>query len=159
PQNGQLSAMQGNAPAETNAEQALSRVAQIPRLRVLAWQGGALYASRGYDVLRGVASNGRFDWQRVGHYRRPAWRALTSKSKLAFRLVRDGFHGLAITSRGSLIGAVPGAIVTLAPGQSEFAISHRISRGTRPLHVTGTPDGRVFFGEYFKNQNRKEVHI
>jgi len=118
-----------------------------------------LYASRGYEVLRGIVSNGRFDWQSMGRYRPPAWRSLTSRSKIAFRLVRDGFHALAITSGGGLIGAVPGAIVTLEPGQSEFSISHRISRGTRPLHVTATPDGRVFFGEYFKNEKREEVHI
>jgi len=151
--------MPGDAAAETDAVQALTLVACIPRLRVLAWHGGALYASRAYEVLRGVVNNGRFDWQSLGRYRPPAWRALTANSKLAFRLVRDGFHGLAITSGGSLIGAVPGAIVTLAPGQSEFAVRHRISRGTRPLHVTGTPDGRVFFGEYFKNEKREEVHI
>ena len=70
----------------------------------------------------------------------------------AFRLVRDGFHALTVTPRGTLIGAVPGAIVTLAPGQSEFVIGHRISRGTRPLHVTATPDGHTFFGEYFSNE-------
>jgi hypothetical protein len=151
--------MRGDAATETDAERALNLVARIPRLRVLAWHGGALYASRAYDVLRGVVSNGRFDWQSLGHYRPPAWRSLTSRSKIAFRLVRDGFHALAITSGGSLIGAVPGAIVTLEPGQSEFSISHRISRGTRPLHVTATPHGQVFFGEYFKNEKREEVHI
>jgi len=128
-------------------------------MRVLAWHGGALYASRGYEVLRGVVNDGRFDWHSVGRYRPPVWRSLTLKSRLTFRLVREGFHALAVTSDGSLIGAVPGAIVTLAPGRSEFVVTYRISRGTRPLHVTATPDGHVFFGEYFKNEKRKEVHI
>ena len=150
--------MQGNANADSNAE-GLSLVARIPRLRVLSWYEGALYASRGYEVLRGGMSKGRFDWQSVGQYRPPAWRTLTSKSRLAYRLVRDGFHALATTSGGSLVGTVPGAIVTLAPGQSEFFVTHRISRGTRPLHLTATPDGHVYFGAYFKNEGRDEVHI
>jgi hypothetical protein len=151
--------MQDDAAAETEAAQALRLLARVPRLRVLAWHDRALYASRGYEVLRAVVNDGRVDWQSVGRYRSPAWRLLTSKSRLASRFVRDGFHALTVTPRGTLIGAVPGAIVTLEPGQSEFVIGHRISRGTRPLHVTATPDGHTFFGEYFSNDSREEVHI
>jgi hypothetical protein len=58
-----------------------------------------------------------------------------------------------------MVAAVPGAIVTLAPGKSEFHLSHKISRGTRPLHLTAIPDGHVFWGEYFDNADRDEVHI
>jgi hypothetical protein len=99
------------------------------------------------------------EWQTVGKYRPPAWRAVTSKNRLTSRLVRDGFHALAATPDGHLIGAVPGAIVSLAPGQSKLKVTHCILRGTRPLHITATPDGNVFFGEYFDNAKRDEVHI
>jgi hypothetical protein len=132
---------------------------RIPGLRVLAWQGDFLYASRGYELLRGSVQGARMEWQTVGRYRPPVWRDVTSKNRLASRLVRDGFHALAITRDGHLIAAVPGAIVTLAPGQSEFRVTHRILRGTRPLHITATPEGSVFFGEYFDNAKRDEVHI
>jgi hypothetical protein len=57
------------------------------------------------------------------------------------------------------VAAVPSAIATLRAGESEFRISHRLTRGTRPLHITATPDGRVFWGEYFDNSQRDEVHI
>ena len=145
--------------AATDSEPTLSLVERLPGFRVLAWHGEALYASRGYEVLRGTVAAGRLQWQSAGHYRPPALRSLTSKMRITSRLLRDGFHALAITPGGHLIGAVPGAIVTLIAGQSEFTVTHRITRGTRPLHVTATPDGRVLFGEYFSNDQRDEVHI
>ncbi len=33
------------------------------------------------------------------------------------------------------------------------------SRGTRPLHITAVPAAAVFWGEYFDNAARDEVHI
>jgi hypothetical protein len=78
---------------------------------------------------------------------------------LTSRLFRDGFHALAVLPSGYIVGAVPGAIITLAPGETEFRVSHKVLRGTRPLHITATPDGRVLWGEYFDNPQRDEVHI
>lgn len=146
-------------PVATDSERALSVVERLPGFRVLAWHDGSLFASRGYEVMRGTVKGGRMQWQSVGRYRPPAMRSLTSKIRITSRLLRDGFHALAITPKEHLVGAVPGAIVTLIPGQSEFTLTHRITRGTRPLHVTATPDGRVLFGEYFSNKQRDEVHI
>jgi hypothetical protein len=151
--------MPGHSAAATVSEGALTLIDRLPGFRVLAWHGGALHASRGYEVVRGAANNGQMQWQTVGRYRPSAWRSLTSKNRTASRLLRDGFHALAVTPGGHVVAAVPGAIVTLLPGQSEFAVTHRITRGTRPLHLTATPDGRVFFGEYFSNDQRDEVHI
>ncbi len=151
--------MPGHSAAAPDSEWALSLVERLPGFRVLAWHAGTLYASRGYEVMRGAVHGGGVQWQRVGHYRPPALRSLTSKNRIASRLLRDGFHALAVTPSGHLIGAVPGSIVTLLPGQSDFAVTHRITRGTRPLHVIATPDGRVLFGEYFSNDQRDEVHI
>jgi hypothetical protein len=132
---------------------------RIPGMRVLTWYGDDLYAAKGYELLCGRFLDGHLNWKRLGGYRPPVWRSLTRRTRLSFRLVRDGFHALAVLSSGHLIGAVPGAIVTLAPGESDCKITHRITRGTRPLHITATLDGRVFFGEYFDNAGRDEVHI
>jgi hypothetical protein len=60
---------------------------------------------------------------------------------------------------GHFVAAVPGAIISLAPGETEFRVSHDIVRGTRPLHITATPDKRLFWGEYFDNPQRDGVHI
>src|SRR5258708_6450889 len=75
------------------------------------------------------------------------------------RLFRDGFHALATPSSGVVVAAVPGAIITLRPNESEFRVTHTITRGTRPLHIVATPNGTIFWGEYFDNAARDEVHI
>jgi hypothetical protein len=74
-------------------------------------------------------------------------------------MFRDGFHALAVLSSGHLVAAVAGAIISLSPGETEFRISHLISRGTRPLHVCATSSGSLFWGEYFDNPRRDEVNI
>jgi hypothetical protein len=58
-----------------------------------------------------------------------------------------------------MVGAVPGALVTRASGSDEFHVTHRVQRGTRPLHVTAVPSGSIYWGEYFDNRERAEVHI
>lgn len=148
-------------PAKLATEWTLKKVAGIPGLRALAWHGDVLYASRKYTLLcaRPTYRVGNVHWDRVGQFHPGWWRSLSSNSRLATRLCRDGFHALAPLPSGHLVGAVPHAIVTLAPGEKEFRLSHRLSRGTRPLHITATPQGNVFWGEYFDNPRRDEVHI
>ena len=133
-------------------------VGRFPRLRVLAWSGEWLYASRGYTLLRARVSD-VIEWERVGSFGPAAWRAISSSSRLASRFFRDGFHALAVLPSGYLIGAVPRAMVTLSPGETEFRVSHRLVRGLRPLHIAATPSGHIFWGEYFDNPRRDEVHI
>jgi hypothetical protein len=137
----------------------LAPVAAFPRLRALAWNNDTLYASRGYGLLRATIGAGTIEWQRVAHHRPSWWRNLSCRSRLAFRLVRDGFHALAVLSTGHLIAAVPGAILTLVPGEGRFRVSHKVLRGTRPLHIAVTPEDHAFWGEYFDNPQRNEVHI
>jgi len=38
-------------------------------------------------------------------------------------------------------------------------VTHRLTRGTRPLHITAVPGGAIYWGEYFDNAQRGEVHI
>jgi hypothetical protein len=134
-------------------------VAAFPGLKTLAWRGDWLYASRGYSLLRVNTSKEAIEWQPVAHYVPVWWRNLSVGSRLTFRLFRDGFHALASLASGHIVAAVPGAILTLAPGEIEFKVSHRVLRGTRPLHITATPDDHIFWGEYFDNPARDEVHI
>jgi len=136
-------------------------VAVFPRLRVLAWAGDWLYASRGYSLLRATMNpnSESIEWQPVARYVPAWWRHLSMSSPASFRLFRDGFHALATLASGHMVAAVPGAIITLAPGESEFKLSHRVLRGTRPLHIAVTPDDHFFWGEYFDNPARDQVRI
>lgn len=136
-------------------------MATFPRTRVLVWHNDVLYASRGYSVLRAIvrSQTGAIEWEHAGQYRPAVWRSITSSSQLTSRLFRDGFHALVVLSSGALIGAVPNAIVTLAPGETEFNLSHKLLRGTRPLHLATTPADHIFWGEYFDNPQHDAVHI
>ena len=136
------------------------RAARFSGLRALTWAGSNLYASRGYTILRAELSHSdSIDWQKVAHFRPSLRRRLSVTNRLTARLFRDGFHALAVLPNGGLIGAVPGSIVTLVPGQTQFHQTHAISRGTRPLHITAVPEGTIYWGEYFDNPDRDEVHI
>ncbi len=148
-------------PGHEETGRTLALVNKFPRMRVLAWRGSELYASRGYNLLRAqiTSTAGPIDWRPIARYQPEIWRNLSSSMHLSSRLCRDGFHALALLPDGPIVGAVPGAIVTLAPGETEFRVSHRMLRGTRPLHITGTPDGQIFWGEYFDNPRRDEVYI
>lgn len=137
----------------------LTLVARFPRTRVLAWDEDVLYASRGYELVRCRLSGSPIEWESVAHFSPVWWRKITSASRLGFRLVRDGFHALAVLPSGELVAAVPGAIATLRPGEKEFRVTHVLERGTRPLNIAVAPDGRVFWGEYFDNPGRDAVHI
>ena len=144
----------------------LRKVAAWRGLRVLAWNDDVLYGCRGYQIVRlrvGPQFGGHAEWEAVARFRPVWWRSFTSRSALSYRLMRDGFHALAIldgqTNNRTMVGAVPGALVTRTPDSDEFCVTHRIQRGTRPLHVTAVPSGRIYWGEYFDNRARAEVHI
>ncbi|MFZ0806832.1 MAG: hypothetical protein WAN03_11640 [Candidatus Sulfotelmatobacter sp.] len=139
----------------------LALVARFPHLRVLAWSGDQLYAARGYDLLRAQSRRPAksLTWNPVATFHPGFPRELSSSNRLSARLFRDGFHALAVLSSGGMVAAVPRSIITLRPNETEFHISHAITRGTRPLHITAVPQGAVYWGEYFDNPARDEVHI
>ena len=137
----------------------LTPVATFPRMRALAWHGDELFASRGYKLSRVKMFEGRAECSFVARYEPAWWRKASASTRLASRLVRDGFHALAVLSTGHMVAAAPGAIVSLDPGGNRFLATHRVLRGTRPLHIAATSDDHLFWGEYFDNPEREEVHI
>jgi len=148
------------ADASTGSGLKLRRVGGWRGIRVLAWDGDVLYGCRGYRIIR-LRVNEAQQWQQVARYRPVWWRNLTSQATLSYRLVRDGFHALAIcgSNRETMVAAVPGAVITRNPGSDEFHVSHKIQRGKRPLHIAAVPSGKIYWGEYFDNRERAEVHI
>jgi hypothetical protein len=150
-----------SAPAKSAAVK-LRKVGDWQGIRVLAWDGDVLYGCRGYQIvcLRAGAST---EWETVARFRPPWWRNLTSRAVLSYRLVRDGFHALTILGHQkndqTMVGAVPSALVTRFPDSDEFQVTHKVQRGTRPLQLTAVPSGNIYWGEYFDNRERAEVHI
>jgi hypothetical protein len=156
----------------------LRKILALRGVRVLAWDSDVLYASRSYELIcwKAPVQQARrasdLQWKSAAKFRPAWWRNFSSRTRLSSRLVRDGFHALAVlpdanvarsesrnTDNLSLIAAVPGAIVTRTPGGDDFRVTHKIRRGMRPLHITIVPNGTVYWGEYFDNRERAEVHI
>ena len=123
------------------------------------WQGETLYASIGYSLVKRNPESADSPWTVVAQFNPAWWRRISSANRFTYRLCRDGFHSLAVLTSGHLVAAVPGAIAVLSPGGDEFRISHRISRGIRPLNIAVTDDDWILWGEYFDNSGRDEVYI
>jgi len=139
----------------------LARVARIPGLRALAWRDDVLYSSRGYELVRARIHDAErgLNWESVAKFQPPLKRRISVLNRLGARLFRDGFHALAVLPGGALVAAVPGAIIICHPNESDFFVTHAITRGTRPLHITPVPSGAVYWGEYFDNAQRDAVYI
>ena len=136
------------------------RCARLQGTRALAWDGNTLYISRAYKLLPASIDNfSALKWQEVESSALPGSAGSRFRIRLTARLLRDGFHALAVLPSGGLVAALPGVIGTLVPGESEFRETYRIRRGTRPLHITAVPGGSVYWGEYFDNASRQEVHV
>ena len=156
-----MPALRASMPSPRDLSWTLSRSARFPGLRALAWDNDMLYSSRGYQLVRVRVkqASDNLAWEPVAKFH-PSLRArLSSTNRMTARLFRDGFHALAVLPSGGLVAAVAGAIVTLRAGERKFVRTHAISRGTRPLHITAVPAGTVYWGEYFDNPSRDEVHI
>jgi hypothetical protein len=157
------SPFRATVPLESQSR-SLARAAKFENLRALAWSGEYLYASRGYRLLRAKLPREKVEalhltWEFVAFYKPELWRRVSSTTRLGSRLVRDGFHALTVLQSGGCVAAVPGAIIARSAGQTRFRRSYKITRGMRPLHLTAVPGGAIFWGEYFDNPLRGEVHI
>ena len=130
---------------------------RFPGRRALTWHDGALYVSRKYSLWRWTAAEDR--WEHVARFRQDWTRTISSATRLGSRLRRDGFHALGVLPDGGLVAILPKAIAICPPGQREFQITWHIKRGTRPLALAVTPEGAIYWGEYFSNPARDEVHI
>ena len=82
---------------------------------------------------------------------------LFSWHSLFRRAMRMEISSLTVLDK-TLIAVKRGAIITKSPDQQKFRITHRILRGSRPLNLCQFDD-HVYWGEYFSNSSREEVHI
>ena len=132
-------------------------VGRFPGKRVLTWNHGALYASERYSLWRWSPPGDC--WEFVARYPADWLRTVTSANRLCSRLRRDGFHAVSVLPDGGLVATLPKAIAICPPGEREFRVTWRVKRGTRPLTLAVLPSGPIYWGEYFSNARREEVHV
>lgn len=140
----------------------LRLIKKFEGFRVLTWHRDYLYASRGYSLFRvkgeNLLNNSDTKWEGVGFFKQNLLRDLASKNRITSRLLRTGFHSLEFME-DKIIAVLDKHIAVLEPESKEFKSLFKIKRGTRPMGIAITPDGKMYWGEYFKNQSRNEVYI
>ena len=114
-------------------------------LRVLTWGANVLLASQAYTLLSAEMSEPAPQWRIVALFRPAWWRNLTASARLSYRFCGDGFHALATLPTGHLIASVPEGIISIAPGETEFHLTHPIASRTAPRQIVATRDGQIFW--------------
>ncbi len=113
---------------------------------------GGIYYSKGIQI---VFSKGKA----VDTYSVPKslMESLFAWHSLIRRAMRMEISSLTVLNK-TLIAVKRGAIITKSHDEKKFQITHQILRGSRPLNLC-LFDDRVYWGEYFSNSEREEVHI
>ena len=82
----------------------------------------------------------------------------SSSVRLASRLVRDGFHALAVICSGHFRGRSAGRNYHVRTWRTWSSAFRTQSYGVRGLSILLLlPDDHIFWGEYFDNPNRDEA--
>lgn len=82
-----------------------------------------------------------------------------SKFKLLKRFFRAEITGLYNLTNGVDLLIAKKGIFKRDPQSSVFKKCFHIKRGSRPLNLCITPENTIYFGEYFKNSDKNEVHV
>ena len=90
----------------------------------------------------------------------PSWRDHAGKlSRLAARLLRSGLRGLLPLPGGGILVLARGRLFRSGGAGQPFAEVLAIPKGSGPLNICLTPQGQLYFGEYFFNDGRDQVRI
>ncbi|MEO0423452.1 MAG: hypothetical protein AAF184_14025 [Pseudomonadota bacterium] len=116
-----------------------------------------MWASRGYSLYRSDDDGDSFEM--VARFNPGLPYAAAASFRLSTRLLRAGFHSLRVLDSGEAVAVVKNGIVHLEPGARDFVLRCGFRNGSRPLSLCATPGGHLFFGEYWGNPDRREVHI
>ena len=132
---------------------------QFNNFRVHLVRNSVLYASKGYALYK------KFDdvdiWHKIITLKTDSFHRILSKFKLPSRLFRAGIHNIIPLSSGTLLVIAQGKFYRLSENDSKIEIVHRLRYGRRPL-LQGCcidPSDNIYYGEYWMNSQRREVHI
>ena len=88
------------------------------------------------------------------------WRDRAGRwSRLVARLLRSGLRGLLPLPGGGILILAKGRLLKSGGAGRPFREVLAIPNGSGPLNICLTPQGQIYFGEYFFNDRRDEVRI
>ncbi len=85
--------------------------------------------------------------------------SLFARFKLTRRFFRAEVNNLYRLSNGDSLLIAKKAIFKCRKGERDFVPCCKILRGSRPLNLCITPQGKIFFGEYFANMGKEAVNV
>lgn len=112
--------------------------------------------AKGYKLYKYTFATKKFEYYgRVADSRY----SIPARFSITRRLLRAEINNLYMLPSGAELIIAKKGIFKREKGASEFLKCFTIPRGSRPLNLCITPEGRVFFGEYFANMDKGAVHI
>ncbi len=129
----------------------------IPNYRPLYLAGQRLYASKGLELFKSDDDANSFDF--VAKFPAGLMDNTIAKNNFASRVLRAGYHSILPLADGAIVAILRKTIAYKAPDSNIFKSVLNIKRGTRPLNICQSSSGKLFFGEYFQNNDRDEVHV
>jgi hypothetical protein len=118
---------------------------------------GRIYVSRRYAIYRSDDRGGTFTLDCA--VPTPAWRGIAAAPRAVARLLRQDVYALVVLGDGARLAIARHGIYRAEPGSTAMTRVYEVWRGSRPLNLAVGGGGRIVFGEYGDNPERREVHV
>ena len=120
-------------------------------------ESGTTYVSRGYSLYR--SSDWGRHWELDAFVRIPPRWAWRFQTHLVQRLFRSQLHTMELLDDGARIVVARNGLFRVEPDATEMELVFEITRGSRPLNLAVDEAGRLAWGEYGQNPQRREVNV
>lgn len=135
----------------------LDKITWKTNFRPLLVRAGKLYAAQNNRLY--VSADWGENFSYIASYSAGFVQNQIFRLRLPARVARAGFQALQILEDGTMVAVIRKHILVKKKNDTHFQKAMSISRGSRPLNLCVSPAGRIYFGEYFDNADRQEVHI
>lgn len=129
----------------------------LPGYCVLNIHNNVIYAAKGYRIFKSY-NNGE-TWEFDGSLDDLKYGFIANSSRLLARLFRTEITNLMILQNGSRVLTAKKGIFIAKKDEKVYKKSFSVTRGNRPMNVCEDKNGFLYFGEYFSNPERDQVHI
>ena len=125
-------------------------------IKVLEVNEDYFIGAKGYNLYKYGFSSGRYE--QVGRVVDPKYSFL-SRFSLTRRFFRAEINNLYELHNGDRLLIAKKGIFRCKKGCNLFERCFAIKRGSRPLNLCITPNGQIYFGEYFSNMSKDAVSV
>lgn len=128
----------------------------LKNFKVLEVNDGYCLGVRGYNLYKYDLYQGYFSLlAKVPDFKY----AFLSRFEITKRFFRAEINNLYTLPNGDMLLIAKKGIFKCSQGEASFRKVFSILRGSKTLNLCITPNGNIFFGEYFANMQKTSVHI